>query len=130
MRIDVGGKTKMKSFLKKLVKLSLGWAGMMVLGAVFQAGGGPQPQQWAGEADTGRTGPVLLLAQQSESDRPKTATPLPSIPQKNRDAKPSRQAPAAPQMERDGSKAGAIGSEPERAGTGKMGGQVIRNKDE
>jgi hypothetical protein len=120
----------MKSFLKKLVKLALGLAGVLVLGAVLQAGEGPQPQQWAGEADAGRTEPVLLLAQQSESDKQKPATP-PSVSKESKARKPGMAPPApASPMERDGSKAGGIGSDPERAGTGKMGGQVIRSKDE
>jgi hypothetical protein len=117
------------AFGRKLVKRVLILAGVMVLGAVLQAGAGPQAEQRAkdGESVCGAANGVLLLAEQTESARQKPA-PATEAPKKAKKSAPM-EAPA-PQMERDDAKADAFGDGPERAGTRKMGGQVIRSKDE
>jgi hypothetical protein len=68
-----------------------------------------------------------LLAQKAEagSDQTKSPPPSPAKPRKMKKA-----AAPAPAQERDSSKSGGFSDELDRAGTKKIGGEVIRNKDE
>ena len=69
---------------------------------------------------------ALILAQKNQTGIGQRA---PSAPPPQPKLKKMRKMEApAPAMERDGSKSLGIDDEPERAGTKKLGGEVIRNK--
>jgi hypothetical protein len=68
--------------------------------------------------------------QLAENVDPGKAKPIPenTTPKKSRAPRPSMD-PPSPQMERHETKSGMISGDPEKAGTEKIGGQVIRAKD-
>lgn len=70
---------------------------------------------------------TFLLAQNPETlkEKPASPTPSPNEPRKFR----KKAAPPPAPMERQDSKSPAFGDDPERAGTKKLGGQIIRGQE-
>jgi hypothetical protein len=70
---------------------------------------------------------TFLLAQNAETLKQKPPSPAPSPNEPKRFRK--RAAPPPAQMERQDSKSPVFGDDPERAGTKKLGGQIIRGQE-
>ena len=116
----------MRQLLKILLKGALGLTAVTVMVTTAQAApinDRDQVQNWP--AVTASPPQAFLLAQNAEPVKAKPAPPAPS-PKKAR-APRDMDAPS-PQMERHDSKS-VISDEPERAGTKKLGGQIIRSQE-
>jgi hypothetical protein len=132
----------MRQYVRMIVTGALGLTAAMVMAgaALASAALSPNWQQSAGELTTikierdwAQGGPVeragsgrpMLLVQKTQSDQEKKKYP-PAPAAEPRKMK--RAAPPAPQPEMD--KSMKTDQDLERAGTRKLGGEVIRNKDE
>ena len=132
----------MRQYVRVIVTGALGLTAVMVMVGGVLAALSPAGQQSAGalipvkiERDWAQGFPVeqagisrpILLAQKYQPDQEKKKyPPAPSPAEEPRKMK--RAAPPAPQMER--SKSVKPDDDFERAGTRKLGGEVIRNKEE
>jgi hypothetical protein len=115
----------MKNFLEKPAVWVMSLVVGLVFGLAIPASAGPQPGQCPDGA-LSTPGKTCVMAQNTEPEKGKPA-PAATAPKKARSARPM-EAPA-PAMEMERSKSGMIGGEPEKAGTEKIGGQVIRSKE-
>jgi hypothetical protein len=120
----------MRQFLKILIRGALVLTAVTVMLTTVQAPAAPindqdRVQRWS--AVTAPPPGVFLLAQNPETLKEKPASPAPSPtgPRKFR----KKAAPPPAQMERQDSKSSVFGNDPERAGTKKLGGQIIRGQE-
>ena len=137
----------MRQFLRILSLSGLTLTALLVLGVAVQAPAAPPPDRWVGQpsrlTQAGVTGQgywvqrllvkravppgAFLLAQQPETLKQKPAAPAPSSNEPRKFRKKAAPPPAP--MERQDSKSPVFGDDPERAGTKKLGGQIIRGQE-
>jgi hypothetical protein len=120
----------MRQFLKILIRGALVLTAVTVMLTTVQAQAAPindqdQVQRWPAVTDSQPA--TFLLAQNAETlkQKPPSPAPSPNEPKKFR----KRAAPPPAQMERQDSKSPVFGDDPERAGTKKLGGQIIRGQE-
>lgn len=120
----------MRQFLRILSRSALGLTTLTVMLTTVQAPVTPindQDRVQTCSAVTASPPATFLLAQNPETLKEKPAAPAPS-PNEPRKLRKRAAPPPAP-MERQDSKSPVFGDDPERAGTKKLGGQIIRGQE-